>query len=78
MILLGSWAAAGLAGALGDHLPTSAGARRWRDRTRPQQDADRASAAAEELWTTHPDSRWSRLAARAVFREAWQRELIGD
>jgi oxygen-independent coproporphyrinogen-3 oxidase len=37
--------AEGLTGPLGDHLPTTAGARRWRDRARPAQDEDRAAAA---------------------------------
>ncbi|MEX1171324.1 MAG: coproporphyrinogen-III oxidase family protein [Chloroflexota bacterium] len=36
--------AEGLTGPLGDHLPTSAGARRWRDAARPHQDEDRAVA----------------------------------
>jgi len=35
--------AEGLTGALGDHLPVSAGARRWRDRARVAQDADLAA-----------------------------------
>ncbi|CAN5619148.1 radical SAM family heme chaperone HemW [soil metagenome] len=35
--------AEGLTGALGDHLPVSTGARRWRDRARVAQDADRAA-----------------------------------
>src|SRR6185503_6523551 len=34
----------GLTGPAGDHLPTTAGARRWRDRARPAQDDDRAAA----------------------------------
>jgi coproporphyrinogen III oxidase-like Fe-S oxidoreductase len=42
--------AEGLTGPLGDHLPVSAGARRWRDRARPEQDEDRA--AAMYLWAT--------------------------
>jgi len=37
--------AEGLTGPLGDHLPTSAGARRWRTRARGGQDEDRAAAA---------------------------------
>jgi putative oxygen-independent coproporphyrinogen III oxidase len=37
--------AEGLTGPLGDHLPTAAGARRWRDRARAAQDEDRAAAA---------------------------------
>jgi oxygen-independent coproporphyrinogen-3 oxidase len=36
--------AEGLTGPLGDHLPTRAGARRWRMTARPQQDDDRAAA----------------------------------
>ena len=36
--------AEGLTGPLGDHLPTSVGARRWRDRARRGQDEDRAAA----------------------------------
>ncbi len=35
----------GLTGPTGDHLPTTAGARRWRDRARRGQDEDRAAAA---------------------------------
>jgi len=34
----------GLTGPGGDHLAPSAGARRWRDRARPEQDDDRAAA----------------------------------
>ena len=37
----------GLTGPLGDHLPTRAGARRWRDSTRGQQDPDRAAEMYE-------------------------------
>ncbi|MBA3235706.1 MAG: radical SAM protein, partial [Chloroflexi bacterium] len=36
--------AEGLTGPGGDHLPTTAGARRWRDTARPRQDEDRAAA----------------------------------
>jgi putative oxygen-independent coproporphyrinogen III oxidase len=36
--------AEGLTGALGDHLPTRAGARRWRAKTVLEQDEDRAAA----------------------------------
>jgi oxygen-independent coproporphyrinogen-3 oxidase len=35
--------AEGLTGSTGDHLPVSAGARRWRDRARAGQDEDRAA-----------------------------------
>jgi putative oxygen-independent coproporphyrinogen III oxidase len=37
--------AEGLTGPSGDHLPTTAGARRWRERARHGQDEDRAAAA---------------------------------
>jgi len=37
--------AEGLTGPMGDHLPTTPGARRWRDRARRGQDEDRAAAA---------------------------------
>ncbi len=46
--------AEGLTGAAGDHLPTRAGAMRWRARARPEQDEDRAAeayAAADERLT---------------------------
>jgi putative oxygen-independent coproporphyrinogen III oxidase len=36
--------AEGLTGPTGDHLPTTKGARRWRDGVRPGQDEDRAAA----------------------------------
>jgi oxygen-independent coproporphyrinogen-3 oxidase len=36
--------AEGLTGPTGDHLPTTRGARRWRDAVRPGQDEDRAAA----------------------------------
>jgi oxygen-independent coproporphyrinogen III oxidase len=36
--------AEGLTGLDGDHLPTTPGARRWRERARPAQDEDRAAA----------------------------------
>ncbi len=37
--------AEGLTGPLGDHLPTTAGARRWREQAEALQDEDRAAAA---------------------------------
>jgi oxygen-independent coproporphyrinogen-3 oxidase len=60
--------AEGLTGAAGDHLPTTAGARRWRDRARPAQDDDLAAAqyrhAVERLaadgWRGYEISNWSR------------------
>jgi len=39
--------AEGLTGPSGDHLPTSAGARRWRERARARQDDDRAALMYE-------------------------------
>ena len=39
--------AEGITGPGGDHLPVSAGARRWRDQARPGQDDDRAAAMYE-------------------------------
>jgi oxygen-independent coproporphyrinogen-3 oxidase len=39
--------AEGLTGQGGDHLPVSAGARRWRERARPMQDDDRAASMYE-------------------------------
>ena len=44
--------AEGLTGPLGDHLPTTAGARRWRERARPRQDEDRAAAQYHHAVTT--------------------------
>jgi oxygen-independent coproporphyrinogen-3 oxidase len=60
--------AEGLTGAAGDHLPTTAGARRWRDRARTAQDDDRAAAqyrhAVERLaadgWRGYEISNWAR------------------
>ena len=60
--------AEGLTGAAGDHLPTTAGARRWRDRARPAQDEDRAAAQyrhavdrlAADGWRGYEISNWAR------------------
>ena len=60
--------AEGLTGAGGDHLPTTAGARRWRDRARPAQDDDRAAAQyrhavqrlAADGWRGYEISNWAR------------------
>ena len=60
--------AEGLTGLTGDHLPTAAGARRWRERARPQQDEDRAAVqyqhAVERLagdgWRGYEISNWAR------------------
>jgi len=60
--------AEGLTGTSGDHLPTTRGARRWRERTRPRQDEDRAAEqyllAVERLetrdWRGYEISNWAR------------------
>jgi oxygen-independent coproporphyrinogen III oxidase len=60
--------AEGLTGATGDHLPTTSGARRWRDRARPAQDDDRAAAQyrhalerlAADAWRGYEISNWAR------------------
>jgi oxygen-independent coproporphyrinogen-3 oxidase len=60
--------AEGLTGLDGDHLPTTAGARRWRDRARPAQDDDRAAGQydhavrrlAETGWRGYEISNWAR------------------
>jgi oxygen-independent coproporphyrinogen-3 oxidase len=58
----------GLTGPGGDHLPTTAGARRWRSLARPAQDEDRAAAqylhASDRLarsgWRGYEISNWAR------------------
>jgi putative oxygen-independent coproporphyrinogen III oxidase len=60
--------AEGLTGATGDHLPTTAGARRWREAARPLQDEDRAAAQyhhavhhlAADGWNGYEVSNWAR------------------
>jgi oxygen-independent coproporphyrinogen III oxidase len=60
--------AEGLTGPGGDHLPTTAGARRWRAAARPVQDEDRAAAdyhhavhrLAEDGWRGYEISNWAR------------------
>ncbi len=60
--------AEGLTGPAGDHLPTTAGARRWRARARPRQDEDRAAAQYEHAtdvlaaagWRGYEISNWAR------------------
>ncbi len=60
--------AEGLTGPGGDHLPTTAGARRWRAEARPHQDEDRAAAEyhhavhrlAEDGWRGYEISNWAR------------------
>ena len=60
--------AEGLTGPGGDHLPTTAGARRWRASARPAQDEDRAAAQyhhavhrlADDGWRGYEISNWAR------------------
>jgi oxygen-independent coproporphyrinogen-3 oxidase len=60
--------AEGLTGLDGDHLPTTAGARRWREIARPAQDEDRAAAQyhhavhrlADDGWRGYEISNWAR------------------
>lgn len=60
--------AEGLTGSGGDHLPTTAGARRWRETARATQDEDRAAAQyhhavhrlAEDGWRGYEISNWAR------------------
>ncbi|MEA2608047.1 MAG: hypothetical protein QOJ75_290 [Chloroflexota bacterium] len=60
--------AEGLTGPAGDHLPTTAGARRWRARSRPLQDEDRAAdqyqfavdRLAADGWRGYEISNWAR------------------
>jgi putative oxygen-independent coproporphyrinogen III oxidase len=59
--------AEGLTGIIGDHLPTKAGARRWRAAARPEQDEDRAAAQyhhavhrlTEAGWHGYEISNWA-------------------
>jgi oxygen-independent coproporphyrinogen-3 oxidase len=58
----------GLTGLMGDHLPTTSGARRWRERARSEQDDDNAAGqyvhAVERLagdgWRGYEISNWAR------------------
>ena len=60
--------AEGLTGPVGDHLPTTAGARRWREAARSVQDEDRAAAQyhhavhrlAADGWRGYEISNWAR------------------
>ncbi|MFI5225397.1 MAG: coproporphyrinogen-III oxidase family protein [Candidatus Limnocylindrales bacterium] len=73
----------GLTGPDGDHLPTSAGARRWRDRVRPTQDEDRAAAMyhhavvrlREDGWHGYEISNWARPGHESRHNLAyWERQ----
>jgi oxygen-independent coproporphyrinogen-3 oxidase len=74
--------AEGLTGAGGDHLPTTAGARRWRAEARPHQDEDRAAAQyhhavhrlADDGWRGYEISNWARPGHESRHNLAyWQR-----
>ena len=72
----------GLTGPAGDHLPTTAGARRWRATARPVQDEDRAAAEyhhavhrlADDGWRGYEISNWARPGHESRHNLAyWQR-----
>lgn len=81
--------AEGLTGPLGDHLPTTGGARRWREAARPHQDEDRAAAQYHHAVVTLADagrrgyeiSNWARPGSESRHNLAyWQRrpyEAVG-
>jgi oxygen-independent coproporphyrinogen III oxidase len=81
--------AEGLTGATGDHLPTSRGARRWRERAREQQNEDVAAGqyrhAVERLaadgWRGYEISNWARPGHESRHNLAyWERrpyEAVG-
>ena len=75
--------AEGLTGPGGDHLPTSAGARRWRAAAIPEQDEDRAAAdyhhaairLADDGWRGYEISNWARPGHESRHNLAyWLRE----
>jgi len=81
--------AEGLTGPLGDHLPTTGGARRWREAARPHQDEDRAAAQYHHAVVTLADaglrgyeiSNWARPGSESRHNLAyWERrpyEAVG-
>ncbi len=81
--------AEGLTGVGGDHLPTTAGARRWRERARRSQDEDRAAAQyhyavhrlAADGWRGYEISNWARPGHESRHNLAyWERrpyEAVG-
>ncbi|HLA16398.1 MAG TPA: coproporphyrinogen-III oxidase family protein [Candidatus Limnocylindrales bacterium] len=78
-----------LTGDLGDHLPTTTGARRWRERARQSQDEDRAAAMYEmacarlagDRWHGYEISNWARPGHESCHNLAyWERrpyEAVG-
>jgi oxygen-independent coproporphyrinogen-3 oxidase len=77
--------AEGLTGTTGDHLPTPAGARRWRAQARHEQDDDRAAAQyrhattrlAEEGWHGYEISNWARPGHESRHNRAyWRRHPV--
>jgi oxygen-independent coproporphyrinogen-3 oxidase len=81
--------AEGLTGSDGDHLPTTAGARRWRSAARPAQDEDRAAVQyhfavhrlGEAGWHGYEISNWARPGHESRHNMAyWERrpyEAVG-
>ena len=74
--------AEGLTGPTGDHLPTTKGARRWRDAVKPGQDEDRAAgqyhyaalALADAGYRGYEISNWARRGHESRHNLAyWQR-----
>ena len=74
--------AEGLTGGTGDHLPTTKGARRWREAARPRQDEDRAAgqyhhaavALADAGYRGYEISNWARPGHESRHNLAyWQR-----
>jgi oxygen-independent coproporphyrinogen-3 oxidase len=77
--------AEGLTGTGGDHLPTSSGARRWRDAARRKQDEDRAAEAyalatdrlAAEGFRGYEISNWARPGHESRHNLAyWERRSV--
>jgi oxygen-independent coproporphyrinogen-3 oxidase len=76
-------AADGLTGSTGDHLPTPAGARAWRDRARREQDDDRAAdqyqlatdRLAADGWHGYELSNWARPGHESRHNLAYWRRL---
>jgi len=77
--------AEGLTGPGGDHLPTTSGARRWRDRAIPAQDDDRAAGQylhavdrlAGDVWRGYEISNWARPGHASRHNLAyWERRPV--